>query len=308
MNEDEVQPHVEREFDLELAAVRNLDALSDRLIETWPTRAGNSNEADRIITLSIARGTTTFKACLRLVLGGFGREALMLNRAMFEGMAVAHWVAANPTDAASRFKEANTFEIYLMRERVAAANPDLKLPEGAGELTADELKAAKSKFGRNNERLWTGHRNVWELINDIEDQWEEPGRTALRVYLRDEHQRNTKQMHASASALFDLTLDPLTGRDGRPGMTVRLGPGPDELDGALLGAFFSHSNLLSLLVNHFELGDEAGAEIERVTVENQYAFVVIDPKAAKDTGRNDPCPCKSGKKFKDCHWRSSRQG
>lgn len=115
LSEDEVRANVEREFDLELAAVRNLDAFSDRLIETWRTTAGNRSEADRVITLSVARGTTTFKACQRLVVGGYGREAQMLNRTMFEGMAVAHWVAANPVEAATRFKEANAFEIYLMR-------------------------------------------------------------------------------------------------------------------------------------------------------------------------------------------------
>ena len=84
-SDKEIRENVERGFDLELKAVRNLDALSDRLIAQWTEQAGNRNAADRILTLSIARGTTTFKACQRLVLGGFGREAMMLNRSMFEG-------------------------------------------------------------------------------------------------------------------------------------------------------------------------------------------------------------------------------
>jgi hypothetical protein len=212
LSEEEVRGSVERQFDLELAAVRNLDTFSDSLMETWRESRGNRNEADRIITLSVARGTTTFKACQQLILGGFGREAQMLNRVMFEGMAVAHWVAANPEDAGVRFRDANEFEIHLMRERVSQVHPDLDIPKGPGELTPEQVQSSKRKFGRNNERLWTGHRNVWELIDAIEDQWEEPGRSALRVYLRDEHQRNSKQMHASASALFGLALDPQASR------------------------------------------------------------------------------------------------
>jgi hypothetical protein len=305
-SDEDIREKLERDFDLELQAVRNLDALSDRLIARWAEQAGNRNAADRILTLSIARGTTTFKACQRLVLGGFGREAMMLNRSMFEGMAVAHWVAANPELAAPRFDEANEFEIFLLRKRIANEAPDLPQPKGPGELTDEEADAAAKKFGRNNERLWTGHRNIWELVDDIEDQWEESGKTALRVYLRDEHQRNTKQMHASASALADLTLDSLTPRGDRTGMTVRLGPGPEELDGALLGAFFIQANLLSLLVSHYELGADAEAQVELITTENQFAFAVIDPDATKNTGRNDPCPCGSGKKFKNCHWDRAR--
>jgi len=59
---------------------------------------------------------------------------------------------------------------------------------------------------------------------------------------------------------------------------------------------------LSLLVSHFELGQEAEEEIERVTKENQYAFAVIDPDQAHEAGRNDSCPCGSSKKYKNCHW------
>jgi hypothetical protein len=29
--------------------------------------------------------------------------------------------------------------------------------------------------------------------------------------------------------------------------------------------------------------------------------VVTDPRSVFQVGRNDPCPCGSGKKYKDCH-------
>lgn len=226
----------------------------------------------------------------------------MLNRSMFEGMAVAHWVSAEPEVAADRFHKANEYEIHLMREKAATLDSDQAVPSGPGELDAEELAEARRLFGPSNDRMWTGHRNIWELVDSIEDQWEEPGRTVLRLYLRFEHVGNNKQLHATASAIFGLTLDPMTVREGRTGMTMRIGPGPDQLDAAALGAFFNHSNLLSLLVDHFDLGEEAKVAVERVTVDNQFAFAVVDPEIAQHVGRNDPCPCGSGKKFKKCHW------
>jgi SEC-C motif-containing protein/uncharacterized protein DUF5677 len=306
---EDIQSKVEREFDLELAAIRALDVTSDRLLDLWPQQRGIRREGDRVLALSIARGTTTFKGAIRLIEGGFGREALMLNRSLFEGMAVAHWVAANPEDAARRFALANEHEIHLMREKVEVLHPEHEIPDGPGQLSEEDLKEARKLFGQDNQRLWTGHRTIWDLINDVEDQWEEPGRSALRLYLQHEHGRNTKEMHATASAIFGLTLDAAAvGVDGRRGISVRIGPGPDSLDGALVGAFFNHSNLLSLLVSHFELGADAEEEVRRVTEENQYAFAVIDPDQAHDAGRNDPCPCESGKKYKNCHWDRFRRG
>jgi hypothetical protein len=305
---EDVTAHVERDFDLELAALDDLEALTDDLLASLPTKIATRDEADRIIALAVARGTTTFKAALALIRAGFGREAAMLNRSMFEGMAVAHWVSAEPEVAADRFHKANEFEIHLMREKAATLESDQAVPSGPGELDAEELAEAKTLFGPNNDRMWTGHRNIWELVDSIEDQWEEPGRTVLRLYLRFEHVGNNKQLHASASAIFGLKLDPMTVREGRTGMTMRIGPGPDCLDGATLGAFFNHSSLLSLLVDHFDLGEEAKARVERVTVDNQYAFAVLDPGLAHNAGRNDDCPCGSGKKFKKCHWDRVRRG
>jgi hypothetical protein len=305
----EIQARVEEEFDLELKAVRELDSLSDSLLDLWSERGGMRCEGDRILSLAIARGTTTFKAAIHLIEGGFGREALMLNRSMFEGMAVAHWIAANPDEAAERFAKANEFEIHLMREKVRDIHPDIDSVRGPGELDATQQAEAEKLFGRGNQLLWTGHRNLWDLVKKVESQWEEPGRSALIAYLKFEHERNTKLMHASASAIFDLILDPAATRGGRPGISVRIGPGSDSLEGALLGVFFNHTNLLSLLVDHFELGEEAGLDVKRLTIEKQFAFAVIDALEVRDTGRNDPCPCGSGSKFKTCHWdRVRRRG
>ena len=44
----------------------------------------------------------------------------------------------------------------------------------------------------------------------------------------------------------------------------------------------------------------AGAEVPEGAAEG---FVESDPTTWGNPGRNDPCPCGSGKKFKHCHGR-----
>jgi len=99
---DQIRAKVEQQFDLELAAIRRLDETSDGLLDLLPQQ-GLQTEGDRILAMAVARGMTTFKAVLSLIEEGFGREALMLNRSMFEGAAVAYWVSSNQEKAAEHF-------------------------------------------------------------------------------------------------------------------------------------------------------------------------------------------------------------
>jgi hypothetical protein len=298
--DDQIQKRVARQFKLELDAVRELNALSERFLKAISTGRGTRDKADNIIAFSAARETTSFQATLRLVEFGFGRQAMMLNRSTFEGMAVAYWVAANRQEAVDRFDKANEFEIHLLREKVLASQPDAEIPD-AGKLDPERVQECERLFGKNNQRLWTGHKGLWALVKDIEDRWEDAERKALNLYLGYEHERNNKELHPSASALFASVSDPLARQDGRPGMSLRVGPGSDELDAAFLGLFFIQQNLLRLLAEEFDLGPDALAELGNCVQNNQYAFAVRDEAMDHNIGRNDPCWCGSGKKFKKCH-------
>lgn len=298
--DDPIRKEVERQFKLELDAVRELNALSERFLKAMSTGRGTRDKADSIIAFSAARETTSFQATLRLVESGFGRQAMMLNRSTFEGMAVAYWVAANRQEAVDRFDKANEFEIHLLREKVLASQPDAEISD-AGQLDPERVEECERLFGKNNQRLWTGHKSLWALVEDIEDRWEDAERKAPSLYLRYEHERNNKELHPSASALFASVSDPLSRQDGRPGMSLRIGPGSDELDAAFLGLFFTQQNLLRLLAEEFDLGPDALAELGNCVQSHQYAFAVRDEATDHDIGRNDPCWCGSGKKYKKCH-------
>lgn len=299
---EEIQANVERGFDLELAALRALDAASERLLDLLPSR-GLQNEGDRILAMAIARGTTTFKGALCLIENGFGREALMLTRSLFEGAAVAYWISSNPDKAAEHFALSNEHEIHLMGQKLDELGIADPLSPSMGRLDDEKLAKARKLFGKDNQRLWTGHRTIWDLIREVEGRLEKAGRLTLLDYMKHDHGRNTKEMHATASAIFGIAINPAAvGPDGHRGISVRVGPGPDSLDEAAQGAFLNHSNLLLLLVDHFKLGPEAQAELDQAITDNAFAFAVIDPVEARKLSRNDLCLCGSGKKFKNCHW------
>lgn len=297
---DQIQKKVERQFKLELAAVRELNALAERFLTAMSAGRGMRDKADSIIAFSAVRETTTFQATLRLVEAGFGRQAMMLNRSTFEGMAVACWVAANRQEAVDRFDKANEFEIHLMREKVVASQPDAQVSD-SGKLDPERVAECERLFGKNNQRRWTGHDSLWALVKDIEGRWEDAERQALRLYMKYEHERNNKELHPSASALFASVSDPLARQDGRPSMSVRIGPGSDELETAFLGLFFIQQNLLRLLIEEFDLGVDALAELGNCVEKHQYAFAVKNEATDRDIGRNEPCWCGSGKKYKKCH-------
>jgi hypothetical protein len=296
----QIRESVERQFGLELSAVRELNTLSEQFLTAMSAGRGTRHKADDIVAFSAVRETTSFQAALRLAELGFGRQVMMLNRSMFEGMAVAHWVAANRDDAADRFDKANEFEIHLLRKKVVTSQPDARISD-AGRLDPERVAECERLFGKNNQRLWTGHDSLWALVKDIEDRWETAEREALKLYLKYEHERNNKELHPSASALFASVKNPAARQDGRPGMSLRIGPGSDELETAFLGLFFIQHNLLRLLAEEFDLGTDALAELGKCVERNQYAFAVIDEATVRETGRNAPCWCGSGKKFKKCH-------
>jgi hypothetical protein len=204
----QIREEVKRQFNLELSAVRELNALSERFLMAISAGRGMRHRADSIIAFSAVRETTTFQAALRLAEFGFGRQAMMLTRSMFEGMAVACWVAANREQAVDRFDKANEFEIHLLREKVLASQPDVEISD-AGRLDSQRIAECEDLFGKNNQRLWTGHDSIWALVKDIEDRWEDAEREALKLYLRYEHERNNKELHPSASALFASVKNPV---------------------------------------------------------------------------------------------------
>ena len=80
-----------------------------------------SQLADKVIAAESARSLKTYRASLDGAPGGFGPQAAMLNRALFEGMATACWACANPDLAAERFNQHERHNRALWSKRLIAS-------------------------------------------------------------------------------------------------------------------------------------------------------------------------------------------
>jgi hypothetical protein len=170
---------------------------------------------------------------------------------------------------------------------------DAEVPDVPAE---EEQRKLNKLFGPWGDKLWCG-LPMHEVIAAIEDQWEEGDRrNELKGFFRIAHANNVETMHTTAMSLSGGVI-----RDNPTNFEVDAGPSLHQVERGLAGAFWPMAHLLKVAADHYEIdGYEEG---EATFLRLRAAFVSLDPAIAKETGRNDPCPCNSGKKYKHCHGR-----
>jgi hypothetical protein len=102
-------------------------------------------------------------------------------------------------------------------------------------------------------------------------------------------------LHHSALGIADV----VTWEDPEDTPTVSVGP-DHEWRGSSLWAAVWCCGLLVLVTLRRLSPAQADDFADRLDDINR-AFVVYRREQVKDVGRNDPCPCGSGQKFKRCH-------
>ncbi|MEN8892067.1 preprotein translocase subunit SecA [Planktotalea arctica] len=165
------------------------------------------------------------------------------------------------------------------------------------EKAADESMAQKAAaFGPENMRQI--EKQV--LLQTIDGKWREHLVTLehLRsvVGFRGYAQRDPLNEYKNESfQLFETMLDSL-----RTEVTQKLGqvrPMTEEEQAAMLAEVQAQQALMQ------EAARESSAEASQSPVPEVLGFDETDSSTWGDPGRNDPCPCGSGKKFKHCHGR-----
>jgi hypothetical protein len=103
------------------------------------------------------RATKTFQVIIRVCALGFGEHALMLNRSLFEGMAVAHWVPENRREAVGLFTRYARYSDLLWRETFTELGwlEEADLPP-ARSVGPKKRKEFKKLFGKYGERDGSG--------------------------------------------------------------------------------------------------------------------------------------------------------
>jgi hypothetical protein len=216
----------------------------------------------------------------------------MLNRSLFEDMIDLHWIEADSETAEQRYRDHFHHSQMLLADAVA------KHPEHYADLALPDFDPAKREaldnvYGKWGSKPWSGI-NLYERVSLVEDQWkDEAGRRILHFFHDIAHRENNQTLHVSSVGI-DANTELSTGG----ALTFRVGPRPDMVDKALFGSFWIFDNSVGLIVDRFEI------EVDEKTRQHLFSakdFVNLSAEQIRETGRNDPCPCGSGLKFKRCH-------
>jgi preprotein translocase subunit SecA len=140
-------------------------------------------------------------------------------------------------------------------------------------------------------------RNV--MLQSVDSHWREhlAALDHLRqgIHLRGYAQKNPKQEYKrEAFALFGSMLDLIKNEVIRMVMTVRIQT-REEIDAA--EAALQQTQIENLSYQHADFDPNAAPE-DLLAPAPGHA---LDEDQGPKVGRNDPCPCGSGKKFKACH-------
>jgi hypothetical protein len=247
LTDDEVRALITKAYGHRLDACRELLEFAINEVQNWSGRPVKRG-ADRIIIFEAARATKTLDAVIRLCELGYGEQAVMLNRSLFEGMVVAHWVSANRREAAWLFRRHAKFGSTLWRERFDARG--WLSHEDRGQWRAVSPKEREEfveLFGKYGERPWT-RRSLPKLLQEVENQWDEQGREQLWA-MHDIANRHSNLVLHSSPFSAGATATAETG--GELHMTI--GASNQFIDQALYFAYWSYGQFVGLLIEVFRL-------------------------------------------------------
>nr|WP_314540441.1 preprotein translocase subunit SecA [uncultured Massilia sp.] len=196
--------------------------------------------------------------------------------------------------------------------------PLTKLVEEDSSLNDDDilervLAAAEESYEAKvgivgKESFGSFERNV--MLQNIDTQWREhlAALDHLRqgIHLRGYAQKNPKQEYKrEAFELFSTMLDAIKNEVIRTIMTVRIQT-REEVEAAEAAMQAAAAHLENVNYQHADFNPSAAPEelLAPTAVTPNATAVSEDPATTYmgvKVGRNDPCPCGSGKKFKACH-------
>jgi hypothetical protein len=253
LSDAEIEAQVQAAYGTKLEAGERFHAFGEAALYAWAGREIRAESVDPIIVAEAARATKTYVGVLRLVASGFGTQASMLDRSMFEGMAIAHWAHGHPDGAVEMFRKHGRHAELLWGDAFEKADPAEPREVDAG--TEEERRELGRLFGKYGTKLWTGHQSLYDLLPEIEEQWPEgPPRKQLWWFFRIAHRDNNQVLHSTALGLssgMSRTADALS---------LDAGPSEAYLDRGLLGGQWCYAQMLTLLWDHFEIPDRAALD------------------------------------------------
>lgn len=241
----EVRRDIGKHFADALADCDRIREYAVGMFENWAGRRIEST-ADALVKAIFARSTDTFTCVMRCVRLGYGAQAAMLNRSLFEDMVDAHWIATAPDTAAEQYADHHKHGQMLLAD-AAATFPAIFAKEDLPESDPEERKRLDGLFGKRGTKSWS-QLNIYERVDAIRHQWtSEDGREALRFMLVVAHRENNQALHVSAQSLHAASVTDDSGRT-----TFLVGPRTGMVNRSMFGAFWTFAQTISLVLDRFD--------------------------------------------------------
>jgi hypothetical protein len=232
-----------------LAACDGLRDYGVAMMEPWGGRAAKEDARDELLLLSVnSRSLNTFWSAINTARTGFGAQAAMLNRSLFEDMIDAHWITVEPNLAVERIEDHHLHGRMLLAD--AALAQGVVAEDKVPDFDPAERARLDGLFGRYGDGSWTGV-GTYKRVMAVEHLWDPEGRDTLHFFRRLVHRENNQLLHLSA---FSIGAQ-FRGRTDDE-LSLALGPSDQYVEKALIAAFWTYGQLLSVVRDTFGFADE----------------------------------------------------
>lgn len=245
----EVEQVIAERFGAQLRACTRLRAFAESLADPWRGRALEAEPGNDLIIFALfSRSLNTHSAAVEVAARGYGEQAAMLNRSLFEDMVDAHWTADEP-DLSVQLLRDHAKHSRMLNADAAAKYPDFIDPADIPAVDPEERTRLNELFGPFGTSSWT-RINIHKRAELVAHHWTDIGAdTQALFFYRDIAQReNNQTLHVTAQGLGAT----VRARDENS-ITFRLGPDVDMIGRALFGAFWIFAQTVGLLIDHFNV-------------------------------------------------------
>jgi preprotein translocase subunit SecA len=200
---------------------------------------------------------------------------------------------------------ANEWSLEVPLQALLAADQNVTDDDILEKVLAAADDSYNGKIGIVGKESFGGfERNV--MLQSVDSHWREhlAALDHLRqgIHLRGYAQKNPKQEYKrEAFELFGSMLDMIKNEVIKMVMTVRI-QSREEIDAAEAELAAQQAHLENVSYQHADFNPNAAPEELLAPAAARTAVLDdINSYMGMKVGRNDPCPCGSGKKFKQCH-------
>lgn len=261
--------------------------------DEWPMQPASFTN---LVVGSLARSTKTYQAALLLSDRGYGQQAAMLNRSLFEDMVVVWWMCLRSrgddlVDAMKRHHD----HARVLYNRACERYPDLNFEKADGDGALDpEYVALLDKEFTPYGGQWHG-KKLHQLVRDVDDGWEQPYEDLLGKFMSIVNHWNNYLLHHSSVGL----LQNVRWQDPARTPKLLMGPSNDWAPQSLWTAYWCYGLTVLCVLRELSPGRVEG--YREFFEERANRFISISREAVRGIGRNDPCLCGSARKYKHCH-------